>query len=325
MQTRSIARRSRSLSPAASSSASLPPSRRCPSSVAATAAGCSWISLVMKSSCPPRRAAATSQSMFNAVARASAPSRVVTRIEPGLSSASWSSSSANSCRVEPSRAGMSEARNDVPSPSPTIRGETRRAATTNSGSSACTAATAKEPRTFLSTARRPSARPRPPAISASTKWGSTSESVSDASTCPSATNMLGQLGVILDDAVVDERQSAGAVHMGMGVAGGRPAVGGPAGVADPSAASRGCVLTEQPQVAHRMGALGRPGPPQGVSGDEHHAGRVVSPVLQAAQPFEEQRQRVVDPGDSDDSAHVLRLLTSRGPPRPGRWGWTGPS
>ena len=41
-----------------------------------------------------------------------------------------------------------------------------------------------------------------------------------------------QLGVVLDDPVVDQGQAAGAVDVGVGVLGRRAAVGGPAGVAD---------------------------------------------------------------------------------------------
>ena len=94
-------------------------------------------------------------------ARPVAPPRSVTEIDPGRSSATRSSSRMKKSWVRPRMAGMSEARKAAPSLTPMISGETRRAATMTSGSSACTTARAKAPRTRLSAAR--TAPTRPPA------------------------------------------------------------------------------------------------------------------------------------------------------------------
>ena len=216
-------------------------------------------------------------------------------------------------RVRPSRAGMSEARNDAPSPSPTMSGETRRAATISSGSSAWMAATAKEPRTSREGAPEALGQGRPPANSASTRWARTSESVSDTSTCPSADQGPGQLGVVLDDAVVDQGQPAGAVEMGMGVLGGRACRGWPngcgrsrcpSGRASCDPCSRRSLTEWVPwaaRIRHRVSSV-----------DEGDAGRVVAAVLQTAQTLDEQRQCVVGACDPDDSAHVPMLPTARG-------------
>ena len=56
---------------------------------------------------------------------------------------------------------------------------------------------------------------------------------------PGGDELRPQLGVVLDDPVVDEGDAAGAVDMGMGVLGGGAAVGGPAGVADGGGMARG--------------------------------------------------------------------------------------
>ena len=161
-----------------------------------------------------------------------APSSVVTVMAPGVSTASSSSARAKTSRVRPIRAGMSEASRATPSCSPSTRGVERRAATMVSGSSACTTAMEKAPRTARSVRRV--------------------ASVSEAAGRHVALDQVGQhlgvggrgegmavglevdpeLMVVLDDPVVDEGQAAGAVEVGVGVLGRGVPVGGPAGVAD---------------------------------------------------------------------------------------------
>ena len=74
---------------------------------------------------------------------------------------------------------------------------------------------------------------------------------------------LGQLGVVLDDAVVDHGQAAGAVEVGVGVLGvgrrGWPSGCGRSAVRRPGGASP----AEAGQLVHRVGARRRPGPARG--------------------------------------------------------------
>ena len=50
--------------------------------------------------------------------------------------------------------------------------------------------------------------------------------------------LLAELAVVLDDAVVDDGDGAGAVEVGMGIVLDRGAMGCPAGMADPGSQSR---------------------------------------------------------------------------------------
>ena len=118
---------------------------------------------------------------------------------------------------------------------------------------------------------------------------------------------VGQLDVVLDDAVVDDGQASRAVEMGVGVLGGRLTMGRPTGVTHPTAGSGRRVLGQAAEVAHRVGALGRTAPPQPVVPRQHHPGRVVAAVLQAPQPLEDRQEDVVCTGDADDSTHRSQL------------------
>ena len=62
------------------------------------------------------------------------------------------------------------------------------------------------------------------------RCATTSVSVSDGSSCPRLGELCAQRGEILDDPVVDHRDRAGAVEVGVRVAVGRRAVGRPPGV-----------------------------------------------------------------------------------------------
>ena len=97
----------------------------------------------------------------------------------------------------------------------------------------------------------------------------------------------GEGRMVLDDAVVDKGQPAGAVEMGMGVARRRAAMGRPTGVAHTGAAVERSIFAEGAQVVDRMRPLGRPCSPQGSVGREGNAGGVVSPVFEPAQTFED--------------------------------------
>ena len=116
------------------------------------------------------------------------PSSVVTSIRPGRSTATWSSASANTVRVCPISAGMSDASSAMPSSSPSTRGVERRAATMTSGSSAEITPIEKAPRTRRSMkwTAASSVTPGPAASSASMRCAITSVSVSDVRTWPAA-------------------------------------------------------------------------------------------------------------------------------------------
>ena len=188
--------------------------------------------------------------------------------EPGRSSATWSSSSTKKSRVSPRMAGMSEARKAAPSVTPISSGDTRRAATIRSGSSAWTTATEKAPRTRpravadrAEPGRRRGGRP----ATDSMRWARTSVSVSDSKTVAGGGELVGQLDVVLDDPVVDEGQPARAVDVGVGVALGRTRRGWPTGCGRCRRSALGRRLFGPlDQVVEGTGPVGRPGPPQPV-------------------------------------------------------------
>ncbi len=94
--------------------------------------------------------------------------------------------------------------------------------------------------------------------------------------------LLPELPVVLDDAVVHDRDATGAVEVRMGVVLDRRPVGRPAGVADAGgAACRG--LSLQPSARSRGSARGRRRAfATGVLVDEGDAGRVVAAVLESS-------------------------------------------
>ena len=216
---------------------------------------------------------------------------------------------------------MSEAKKAAPSDTPKRRGETRRAPTTSSGSSAWTTATEKAPRTRPRAARTAAARPgvgeggqgRLDEVDQDLGVGLRREDMTGGG------ELVGQLDVVLDDPVVDEGQTTRAVEVGVGVALGRTAVGGPPGVADTGGGGVRRLFGPLDQVVERTGPVGGPGPPQPVAltgSDQGDAGRVVPPVLEAGQTLEEDLEdgglvtllvgahRPV--GDPDNAAHGAR-------------------
>ena len=110
-----------------------------------------------------------------------------------------------------------------------------------------------------------------------------SVSVSVTNLWPLAMRLVLEGEVVLDDAVVDDDEGAGAVAVGVGVLFGGAAVGGPAGVADAEGAVDGAVGDDVFEVAELAGgaaqceAVGAAG-----YGD---AGGVVAAVFEAAQAF----------------------------------------
>ncbi len=117
--------------------------------------------------------------------------------------------------------------------------------------------------------------------------------------------LFSQLGVVFDDAVVDHGKLVSAVEVGVGVLVGGPAVGRPAGVADPDPglpALAAEVVIEDGDPSHLFvhleGALIQVGHPRGV----------VAAVLQRLQAVHQYRNRVLAADVADDTAHAQYLL-----------------
>src|SRR5918999_4952015 len=103
--------------------------------------------------------------------------------------------------------------------------------------------------------------------------------------------------VVLDDAVVHNRDPA--TDMGMGVAFGGNAVGTPAGMADADGSFQAAVQGKPGELGHAAGAAQ---PPQAAV-DDRDAGGVIPPVLQAPQAFDQDGDDVSARYRGDDSAH----------------------
>ena len=112
--------------------------------------------------------------------------------------------------------------------------------------------------------------------------------------------LLFQIEIVLDDAVVDDDDLARAVAMGVGVLFGRPAVRRPPSMADAIVAGQ----RRQPDDRFKVGELAS-APPKVHTAVAHdgHARRVVAAVLEPPQPVDENRHNVFGPDISDDSAH----------------------
>ena len=115
---------------------------------------------------------------------------------------------------------------------------------------------------------------------------------------------VAELPEVLDDAVVDDRHVARAVHVGMGVEVVGPAVGGPAGMGEADRGRGRGIEQRRPEV----GQLARPLLDEQLArgGHERDARRVVAPVLQAREALEQDGRRVPWSDVSDDAAHAWR-------------------
>ena len=107
-----------------------------------------------------------------------------------------------------------------------------------------------------------------------------------------------QLAEILDDAVMDDGQPRRGMGVGIGLV--RPAMGGPAGMADADGA--GQRLVAQPEFEVGELALGAAAiqPAIGQGGD---AGRIVAAIFEAAQGFDHLSRHRLMPDDANDSTH----------------------
>ena len=106
---------------------------------------------------------------------------------------------------------------------------------------------------------------------------------------------------VLDDAVVHQGDVAGAVAVRVGVAPGGGAVRGPAGVGDAARAVERLAREAFLQGVNPPGELQHLQPGAVLDRD---AGRVVPAILQAPQPFQQDRRRVTRADIADDSAHL---------------------
>ena len=116
-----------------------------------------------------------------------------------------------------------------------------------------------------------------------------------------------QLVGVLEDAVVDDRDAALGVDVGVGVDVARRPVGGPARVGD---ADRPVDALGQAggHVAHTT--LGLVHAQRAVL-DHGHAGRVIAAVLEPLQPLHQDRHAVAPADVSDDPAHACSSVFSR--------------
>ena len=115
-----------------------------------------------------------------------------------------------------------------------------------------------------------------------------------------ALELVAQLAEILDDAVVDDGEAVGGV--GMGVAFGRPAVGGPARVAD--AAGAGERLAREPGLEIAQLALGAPAG-QLAAFQRGDAGGVVAAVFEPLERVDERGRDRLTPENAHNSAHAI--------------------
>ena len=131
-----------------------------------------------------------------------------------------------------------------------------------------------------------------------------------------ALEQLPEVGVILDDAVVDDGDRARAVAMRMGVLVGGFAVGRPAGVGHTQLALRGLAR----QDALERGDLpDAPAHLETAIVDQRDTGGVVAAVLEPLEPVHQEWHGLLLADISDDSAHALsRLSRSICPPPYGR-------
>ena len=112
---------------------------------------------------------------------------------------------------------------------------------------------------------------------------------------------------VLDDAVVDEREATGAVHVRMGVAGRGRAVRGPAGVRDARRAVHRLALEGLAQSLDPSGELAH-GDAGAAPVHHRHPGGVVAAVLEPPQPFQQDGHGLARAHVADDAAHASAPL-----------------
>jgi hypothetical protein len=114
--------------------------------------------------------------------------------------------------------------------------------------------------------------------------------------------LLAKLHVVLDDAVVHDRDPARAVGMGMSVLLAGPAVRGPAGVTDADAADNGRLGNGGAQI-HELAEPANHDEP--AIAHDRDPGRVVAAVLEPGESADEDVARLTRADVSDDSTHAF--------------------
>ena len=199
-------------------------------------------------------------------------------------------------------AGVSDATKNSFSPIPTTIGGPLRTAMIFSGSSVEIATNAKSPRMCRSARRAASSSLWSDPISCSIRCAMISVSVSVTNVWPQLLQLVLQVEVVLDDAVVHDDDLAGAVLVRMGVLFSRPAVRGPARVADAVDAFerlRVDRLLEVHELARASAALDLP------VADDGDARRVVTAIFEPPQSVDEDGHNFLRAEITDDSAHTF--------------------
>ena len=124
-----------------------------------------------------------------------------------------------------------------------------------------------------------------------------------------ALQLLLQLEVVLDDAVVNDDDPAGAVAMRVRVLFGGAAVRGPARVAEAVDAAERLVRDHLLEVRELAGAAANV---DAVAVDDRHAGRVVAAILEPPQALDEDGDDGLVADVADDAAHSQFVSSSSG-------------
>src|SRR5215831_13537764 len=120
--------------------------------------------------------------------------------------------------------------------------------------------------------------------------------------------LLFQRKVVLDDAVMHHDQVAGTVAMRMGILFGGASVRRPAGVADAVAAIDGIHLQYVFQVAQL--ARGASNAKRVVIAVDSDTGRVITPIFQAFETVDDDRDRALRAHVTNNSTHSLQCTRS---------------
>jgi hypothetical protein len=122
---------------------------------------------------------------------------------------------------------------------------------------------------------------------------------------PAGDQLVAERPEVLDDAVVDDGDAARAIAVGVGVQIARPTVSGPTRVAQAHAGAWRPATERIGENGYLAGALLNE--QIATLGDKSDAGGIVAPVLEAAQPVQQNWSRVSRSGVSDNSAHAVPL------------------
>ena len=119
-----------------------------------------------------------------------------------------------------------------------------------------------------------------------------------------------QLEVVLDDPVVHHHDAPGAIAMRMSIFLGRPAVRGPAGVANAEGAVQRMVAQNFFQIVQLAGRA-RHRKPVDSRTAHRDSGRIVTAIFEAPQPLNNDRNHLLGSYISDNAAHVWILRDYR--------------